>query len=297
MIWVIGSKGMLGMELCGQLEQSGLPFVGTDLDVDILDPGALREFAARNNKIDAIVNCSAYTAVDQAEDEADRAFAVNARGAANIAETARELDIPLIHISTDYVFPGTEERPLTEEDIPEPKSVYGKSKLAGEEEIRERHKKYVIIRTSWLYGRHGKNFVFTMLRLMKERDELRVVNDQYGSPTNAADLAAAIITIIQSQKKEYGLFHFSGSGKTTWRDFARQIAESGRRLGILSRYITVKGVSTAEYPTKAVRPAFSLMATEKIERIYGITPPDWQKSLERFLTKITEDGGKNDTKT
>lgn len=292
MIWVIGAKGMLGTELCGQLEKAGLPFTGTDLEVDILDPDALKNFAVRTNKIDTIVNCSAYTAVDQAEEEAEKAFAVNARGAANIAETARELDAFLIHISTDYVFPGTEDRPLTEEDVPAPKSVYGKSKLAGEEEIRKRHKKHVIIRTSWLYGKHGKNFVFTMLRLMKERDELRVVNDQYGSPTNAADLAAAIITIILAEKKEYGVFHFSGSGKTTWRDFAGQIAESGHRLGILDRNVAVTGVSTAEYPTKAVRPAFSLMSTQKIMSVYKIDPPEWEESLEKFL-KETAEGDNN----
>jgi dTDP-4-dehydrorhamnose reductase len=300
MIWVIGSEGMLGTELCGQLDEARIPRAGTDLDTDILVPKALKEFAEQSNsenpddKIDTIVNCSAYTAVDQAEDETEKAFAVNAQGAANIADTARELDALLIHVSTDYVFPGTEDRALTEEDAPGPKSAYGKSKLAGEEEIRKRHGKHVIIRTSWLYGKHGKNFVLTMLRLMGERQELRVVNDQYGSPTNAADLAAAIIAITAAENKEYGVFHYSGTGKTTWCDFARKIAELGRAFGILDREVAVKGVSTSEYPTKAARPAFSLMSTKKISRAYGIKPPEWQESLRRFYEDIAEGVKKNE---
>jgi dTDP-4-dehydrorhamnose reductase len=302
MIWVIGSKGMLGTELCRQLDKAGLSYAGTDLDTDILDPKALKEFADRSNSenpgdtIDTIVNCSAYTAVDQAEDETEKAFAVNAQGAANIADTARDLDAFLIHISTDYVFPGTEDRALTEEDAPGPKSAYGRSKLAGEDEIRKRRGKHVIIRTSWLYGKYGKNFVLTMLKLMGERRELRVVNDQFGSPTNAADLAAAVITIIQAKEKEYGVFHFSGTGRTTWCDFARKIAELGRRHGILGGDTGVTGVSTSEYPTKAVRPAFSLLSTEKISRVYHITPPEWRESLARFLKDFAE-GVKKDERT
>ena len=288
MIWVIGSEGMLGQELCDQLSAGSLPYVASDLDVDVLDEAALSMFAGGHREIRAIVNCSAYTAVDAAEDESDKAFAINAYGVANIARAAKRLQVPLVHISTDYVFSGDVDRALSEDDPCEPVSAYGESKLKGEELAQLECEELVIIRTAWLYGLHGKNFVHTMLRLMEERDVLSVVDDQYGSPTNAADLAATIMTVVRKQALVPGTYHYTGKGRTTWYDFAREIYALGRDRRLLLTDCEINPVTTDEYPTGAQRPHYSILATEKIETVYGCIPKEWQKSLLEFIEKVKE---------
>ena len=294
MIWVIGSKGMLGTELCNQLNTAGVQHVATDLEVDILDKTALDDFASKNDGICAIANCAAYTAVDKAEDEEEKAFAINADGVANIAQLAEQRQIRLVHISTDYVFRGDVDRSLTEDDPCGPISVYGRSKLEGEEQARAKCGELVIIRTAWLYGLHGKNFVYTMLKLMRERDVISVVDDQYGAPTNASDLAAAAVTVLRGKSFVPGIYHYTGKGRTTWYEFAGEIYSCAKLHGVLQKKCEIVPVSGSEYPTRAKRPNFSLLSSEKIERTYGCPAKEWRTSLEDFFTQLEKNEQQKD---
>ncbi len=282
MIWVIGNKGMLGQELCIMLEAEKIPFTGTDREVSILDKEALASFSAAK-KPTFIVNCSGYTAVDKAEEDTTAAFALNRDGAAAIAALAGELGIPLLHISTDYVFPGTSPSPLEETAETGPAGVYGKSKLAGEEAVRERCPKHFIIRTAWLYGQYGPNFVYTMLKLMNSHESIKVVNDQHGSPTWTRDLASLIIHIIKTGSTNYGTYHFSGEGECTWYDFAREIYRLGRSEGLITTDCTITPCSSDEYPTPAKRPEYSLLSKEKVKKSFGFPVPNWKESLKEFM--------------
>lgn len=282
MIWLVGQKGMLGTELKGKLTTSGIPFYGTDIEVDITDQKTLKKFA-ENKEIDWIINCSAYTAVDRAEEETEKAYSINETGAGNLAEIAAEKNAKLIHISTDYVFPGTEDCELTEDDKTGPVSIYGKSKLAGENLIKEVWEKHYIIRTAWLYGEYGANFVNTMLRLMEDKEEINVVNDQIGSPSWAADLADVVIKFMKNDKVPFGVYHFSNKGRFSWFEFAQKIYNKGKSLGKLKSDCRVLPVSSDKFPTKAKRPAFSLLSKKKIERELGFSVPDWEQSLEKYL--------------
>lgn len=312
-IWIIGNKGMLGQQLCRLLEQEGIPFVGTDLEVSIMDPAALLTFgkehvhlsvnlhaATQRSKvrhplspIPWIVNCAAYTAVDRAEEDPETCFALNAEGPKNIARVAEELGAGLIQISTDYVFDGVgirdssgNLRPYREEDPVNPVGVYGKSKAAGEQAVQQSCSRVVILRTAWLYGKYGNNFVSTMLRLMNEREVVRVVNDQRGTPTWAADLSRAILAILQAPRPQFGIFQYTNGGECTWYEFASEIYRLGRELGLFSRECRVEPISTDQYPTKAKRPQYSVLSKEKIQRVYGVPVPPWQESLKRFLKEL-----------
>jgi dTDP-4-dehydrorhamnose reductase len=282
MIWLIGNKGMLGTELSEAFSRAGLPFVGTDREVSILDEAALAAYAAEK-KIDWIVNCAAYTAVDKAEDEPDLCRALNAAGPGNIAKIAERIGASLLHISTDYVFDGNGTRPYREDDPTGPTGVYGGTKEEGERAVLAACGRTVIVRTAWLYGRHGPNFVHTMLRLMRERESIGVVADQRGSPTWARDLAEAIVKITTATKPAYGIFHFTGAGETVWHEFALEILRFGKEYGLLSKDCQVNALTTAQYPTKTRRPPNSVLSKEKIAAVYGIVPPDWRESLNRFL--------------
>jgi dTDP-4-dehydrorhamnose reductase len=226
-IWLVGDKGMLGTELAGLLAASGLEFEGTDREVDILDPRALAFFAA-GKKIEWIVNCAAYTAVDRAEDEAEHCSKLNAEGPANLAGLARSVGAKILHISTDYVFDGSGSEPKLEADPVSPIGVYGRTKAEGEARLRAACSEHVIVRTAWLYGKHGPNFVYTMLKAMGAKERIGVVADQRGTPTYAKDLAGAIVKILRSPHPEFGTFHFTDSGKTSWYDFAVEIQRLGR---------------------------------------------------------------------
>lgn len=284
MVWVIGSGGMLGTEVCRQLDDSGIQYVKSGLDVDITDIGALRAFASRWS-VDWIINCAAYTAVDKAESEAELCKKVNEDGVANIALVAQECGAALIHISTDYVFDGTGNIPYTEDMRLAPIGVYGKTKAAGEAAVIKNTKKFYILRTAWLYGWAGKNFVYTMIRAMNSRESLKVVNDQRGTPTFAGDLASLILKIMD-KKIEYGIYHCTDLGETTWWEFASEIQKQGILAGRINekgKNCTVNPCSTEDYPTPAKRPAYSVLSKEKIQNALGLTLPQWQESLKVFL--------------
>jgi dTDP-4-dehydrorhamnose reductase len=282
MIWLIGNHGMLGTELSQLLEREKIAFVGTDRDVSILDPAALQAYAA-GKKIDWIVNCAAYTAVDKAEDEAELAEKLNAQGPENIGRVAAAIGARVLHISTDYVFGGMGERPYREDDPLAPNTVYGRTKAEGEKRLLAACPESVIIRTAWLYGKHGNNFVYTMLKLMKEKEKIGVVADQKGSPTWAFDLSQAIVAVLRSREPSYGIYHFTNEGETNWHEFALEIQRLGLEYGLLDRKCEVAALTTEQYPSKAHRPAYSVLSKEKIKRTFGVDVPEWRTSLKAFF--------------
>jgi dTDP-4-dehydrorhamnose reductase len=265
---------------------------GVDIeDLDISDPGAVsRRFRERSPSV--VVNAAAYTAVDQAESDADTAYAVNRDGPRNLAEACSEKEIPLIHISTDYVYSGTKKGAYVEDDPVAPTGVYAKSKVEGDKAVTDRLKNYIILRTAWLYSVHGHNFVKTMLKLGHERETLRVVDDQYGCPTDAADLAGAILRIIQQiqekRKVAWGIYHFCGKGRTNWHGFAKKIFEISESYeSFLVK--TIQAVPTREYPTPAKRPVNSVLDCSKIESKMGIVLRPWEESLASMLKRLYND--------
>lgn len=286
MIWVIGYKGMLGSEICRQLAENNIQFVRTDVDVDITDFKALLEFA-RDWSVKWIINCAAYTAVDKAETDIELAKKLNEDGPANIARVADIMGARLIHISTDYVFDGTGDTPRTEDMPVAPIGVYGVTKAAGEKAVMDNCKDYFILRTAWLYGWAGKNFVYTMIRAMNTHDAVKVVNDQKGTPTFAGDLTKVILEIISRDSMiPYGIYHVTDIGEITWWDFTNEIKKQGIETGWINetgKNCTVNPCTTDEYPTPAKRPAYSVLSKDKIQNTLGITLPDWKKSLNEFL--------------
>lgn len=286
MIWLIGCKGMLGTEIARQLTENKIEFVGTDIDVDITNPQALAEFV-KGKSISYIINCSAYTAVDKAESDADFAKKLNEDGPRNIANIANQIHAKMIHISTDYVFDGTGSTPRTEDMPVAPIGVYGVTKAAGEAAVRQNLKEYYILRTAWLYGWAGKNFVYTMIRAMNTHEAVKVVNDQKGTPTFAGDLAQVIIKIINKDNVPYGTYHCTDLGEITWWDFTNEIKKQGIEAGWINetgKNCTVNPCTTDEYPTPAIRPAYSVLSKDKIQKALGITLPDWKESLKVFLS-------------
>lgn len=286
MVWITGYKGMLGSEVARQLKNAGIDFVASDLEVDICDVRQVETFFDKN-KVDWIVNCAAYTAVDRAEDEEERALAINAGGPENLAKAAARHGAKLIHISTDYVFPGNQPGVRKETDPTGPAGAYGRTKLAGEQAVVNNCEQSFTIRTAWLYGQFGANFVYTMLKFMSAKDEVRVVNDQHGSPTLADDLAAFIRTIIISKSEAYGIYHFSNEGENTWFEFAQKIYEIAKAMGILQKDCRVIACSSSEYAAKAVRPAYSLLDKTKAKNTFSFEIPLWQNSLELFLRNVS----------
>jgi len=287
MIWIIGNAGMLGTELVELCNKQGLSYVGTDREVSILEPLALESFLAslvdKGQKPDWIINCAAYTAVDKAEDEPERCYALNAQGPQNIGRVAQAFGVRVLHISTDYVFAGDGTKPYQEDDPIAPQSVYGKTKAEGEALLLQESIDAVIVRTAWLYGRYGPNFVLTMLKLMNSRDSVGVVADQKGSPTWARDLAAAILTIVGTPRAIAGIYHFTDEGEISWYEFAKEIYAQGRELGLIGHECDIRPLMTAEYPTKAKRPAYSVLSKDKIKDTFGVSVPQWQESLSRYL--------------
>ena len=283
MLWLIGCKGMLGTEIARQLTENKMDFIGTDIDVDITNPQALADFA-RGKNISYIINCSAYTAVDKAESDVDFAKKLNEDGPRNIANLANQIHAKMIHISTDYVFDGSGNMPYTEDMPIAPIGVYGKTKADGEAAVRQSLKEHYIIRTAWLYGWAGKNFVYTMIRAMNTHDSVKVVNDQKGSPTFAGDLADVIIKLINKQTVPYGTYHCTDLGEITWWDFTNEIKKQGIEVGLITnKDCLVNPCTTDEYPTPAKRPAYSVLCKDKIQKALGITLPDWKESLKKFI--------------
>ena len=294
-ILITGASGQLGHQLSNLLlDKSSLRVIRTDNKLtgnnladsailDITDTTQTKEFI-ENSSPDWIVNCAGYTAVDRAEEEPEAAMKINRDGVANLVSAATPSGAKLIHISTDFVFDGNKSTPYTEDDPVSPISAYGRSKAEGEAEALK-YKKSLVIRTSWLYSIYGTNFMKTILNLSSVRDEIRVVADQTGTPTSAEDLAGAIVKIIHDVENGTAPFHngilnYSNSGSCSWYQFAVAItAAEARRAKIIP-------VTTAEYPVAARRPAMSVMDTGKIERLYGVTVPPWEKSLKLTLGKL-----------
>ncbi len=291
-VLVIGSYGMLGRDLVQSLAGTGCTPVGWDLDqIDITQLAQVRTKLSEVSA-DVIINCAAYTAVDRAESEPEPAFAVNRDGPAHLAEVCAALQTPLVHISTDYVFDGAADRPYREDDPINPLGVYALSKWQGEQAVRERLADHVIVRTAWLYGVHGNNFVKTILRLAREREELRIVADQYGCPTWTMDLAAALVAIVRQifsagRTVPWGTYHFCGGGHTSWHGFASAIVTQGQRLENL-RARRIVPITTAEYPLPARRPPWSVLDCGKIGSAFGISPRPWQMGLTDMLRQLEE---------
>ncbi|MCP8883387.1 dTDP-4-dehydrorhamnose reductase [Devosia sp. XJ19-1] len=237
---------------------------------------------------DIVVSAAAFTAVDQSEDEPDIAYAINEGGARAVAEAAANLGIPVIHLSTDYVFDGRSERPYTEDDLPAPQSVYGASKLAGENAVAEANPRHLILRTAWVYSPFGQNFVKTMLRLASERGEISVVADQCGNPTSALDIADAILHVANALGRErpepWGIYNVAGAGVTNWADLARHVLSASREHG--GPYAQVLDIATSQYPTKARRPASSRLATDKITSSFGWSAPEWRASVRAVVHRL-----------
>ncbi len=285
-VLVTGSTGQLAGDLIPLLERSGHSVTGfASSALDITDAERVG-FEAARLRPGCIINTAAYTKVDRAEKERERAFAVNRDGAGNLARAASAVGAPLVHISTDFVFDGMKATPYIEEDPTGPLSAYGESKLAGEEEILKTLPEHYIIRTSWLYGARGSNFVKTILRLANDRDAIRVVYDQAGTPTWAGDLAEAVVTVvdaIEAGTLDYGIYNYSNEGIASWYDFAEAVVEESRRMGATLKCRTIEPVRTSEYPTPAKRPAYSVLDKQKIKKTFGISIPHWRASLVKML--------------
>ena len=291
MIAVIGSNGQLGWELVRKGEARGLEILARDYpEIDISDLASI-DACFDSTKIDLVINVAAYTDVDRAESESEAAFAVNRDGPAHLADKCRKRGMPLIHVSTDYVFDGAKGKPYVEEDPIAPLGVYGESKAAGETEVRQRLREHIILRTAWLVGIHGHNFVKTMLRLGREREILKVVSDQQGCPTFAADLAEAILDLSMQVCRErsapWGTYHICGEGATTRHAFAEAIFEMADKYEKFA-VKRVEPISTADYPTPARRPANSVLDCSKIKEHFGIQPRPWRESLSTLIQRLYE---------
>ena len=280
-ILITGSNGQLGNEM----QQAAVRFpdfdyIYTDVaELDICDKSALNAFVKANN-VNIIVNCAAYTAVDKAEDDVELCYKINRDAVRNIAEVATENKVKVVHVSTDYVFDGTNYLPYTEDMPVCPATVYGKSKLEGEHALLENCKESVILRTAWLYSSFGNNFVKTMIKLGTERDSLGVIFDQVGTPTYAADLACAILQLLSNETFVPGIYHFSDEGVCSWYDFTKTI----HRMANIS--CDVKPIETKDYPARTPRPHFSVLNKGKIKSTYGISIPHWEVSLEKCIQLI-----------
>jgi dTDP-4-dehydrorhamnose reductase len=286
---VLGARGQVGYELCRRGWPAGYAVSAFDRDrVDIASRAAVFQ-AITSEQPGIVINAAAYTAVDRAESEPEAAWAGNCTGPANLAAACAEAGIPLVHISTDYVFDGTKSGPYREDDPVAPLGVYGQSKEAGDRAVREALPEHVILRTAWVYSAHGHNFVRTMLRLAGERPVLRVVADQTGSPTSAAEIAAAIAAVVRqldAGNRQWGTYNFTGGGAVTWHGFAEAIFnEAAQWRGVPPR---VDAIATADYPTPARRPANSVLDCTKIGEAFGIRPRPWREALVDVIREIYE---------
>ncbi|WP_350432827.1 dTDP-4-dehydrorhamnose reductase [Shewanella sp. H8] len=285
-ILITGKNGQVGSCLVDQLSKmSDVTFLALDRDqLDITDVIEVNKIVAVFNP-NIIINAAAYTAVDKAEQESELAYAINRDGAHNLAIAANDINAAIIHISTDYVFNGDSPESYTESDVTAPQGEYGRSKLAGEQAVAQACPKHIILRTAWVFGEHGNNFVKTMLRLAKTRDTLGVVADQFGGPTYAGDIANAILTIskqITPDNHAYGIYHFSGFPHVNWHTFAERIFEMALEQNVLIQPIQVNPITTLDYLTPAKRPANSRLNCDKIYNAFGIKQSDWKRALVRI---------------
>lgn len=280
-IIVFGASGQLGQCINNVAAIKDITdiFFLPEAEADILDNDGLNKIFIKYNPA-YVINCAAYTAVDKAEDDVELATKINKTGAENLAVQCKAHNAVLIHISTDFVFKGDVARPLTESDEAKPISVYGQTKLDGERAVAAVLNEHFIIRTGWLYSEYANNFVKTMLKLGNERDELKIIADQVGTPTYAIDLATFILLIIQNQSKAYGIYHYSNEGVTSWFDFARGIFD------ISATKVKAIPIRTDEYPTRAIRPSYSVMDKSKAKQEFNIEIPYWRDSLINCISKL-----------
>lgn len=277
-VLVTGVKGQLGYDVVKELEKRGHQPIGVDREeMDLMNNEAIRNFIMQV-KPEAIIHCAAYTAVDKAEEEVEVCYQINAEAVKVIAECAKELEIKLIYISTDYVFDGTKEGEYVETDTPNPINVYGASKLKGEQYVQSLLTDYYIVRISWVFGVNGNNFIKTMRRLGTERDELNIIHDQVGSPTYTADLAPLLVEMIETDK--YGIYHATNEGTCTWYEFANEIF---KQSGI---DVKTNPITTNQYPTAAKRPMNSRMSKAKLVESDFKLLPTWEKALQEYLKLI-----------
>lgn len=281
-VLVTGAKGQLGTDVMEQLNANNIEAVGIDREeLDIVDKKACEEFFEKANaekRIDAVIHCAAYTAVDKAEDEQELSYNINALGTENIALACKKFDMKLMYISTDYVFNGQGERPWEPDDEREPLNVYGKTKYEGELFVEKLSDKYFIVRIAWVFGIAGHNFIKTMLKLAKERDSLTVVDDQIGSPTYTADLSKLLVSMIQTDK--YGRYHATNEGYCSWYEFAKEIFK------VAGVEIDVNPVDSSAYPAKAKRPANSRMEKSKLDEMGFKRLPSWQDATRRYIEEL-----------
>lgn len=285
-ILITGKNGQVGSSLVDQLKtMPDVTLLALERDqLDITDATQINKIVTEFNP-NVIINAAAYTAVDKAEEESELAYTINRDGPHNLAVAANKINAVIIHISTDYVFNGDSEESYTESDTTAPQGEYGRSKLAGENAVAQACSRHIILRTAWVFGEHGNNFVKTMLRLANTRDTLGVVADQYGGPTYAGDIATAILTItkqIVDGNKEYGIYHYSGFPHVSWHTFAEKIFEIALEQHVLKQSIQVNPITTLDYPTPAKRPANSRLNCDKIHNVFSIEQSDWQTALVRI---------------
>lgn len=283
-IVVTGCNGQVGSSLVNLLEaRENVELVAVDRNnLDITNEQDVVQFIA-NMRPDIIINAAAYTAVDNAEDEADLAYSVNRDGPLYLAKAAQNVNAAILHISTDYVFQGTKDGLYQETDIADPQGIYGQSKLAGELAVADSCDKHIILRTAWVFGEYGPNFVKTMLRLGTSRDHLSIVDDQVGGPTYAYDIAKALITIseaiVAKENVDYGIYHFSGLPHVSWFEFSAAIFDEAEQQSVLETKPMLSPITTNQYPTKAMRPANSRLDTSKITECFGVHASDWKKAI------------------
>lgn len=294
-ILITGKNGQVGWELQRILAAFGQVIAIDSGEMDLADANAIRR-TMREVRPDIIINPAAYTAVDKAEGDPELAMAVNGIAPGILADEAQRLGSVLVHYSTDYVFDGNNPAPYTENDIPNPQSVYGRTKLAGEQAVHASGCKHLVLRSSWVYGVHGANFVKTVLRLAKERNELRIVADQFGAPTWARDLAQATASSLSSwQQRNWdsdlcGLYHLTDAGRTNWYQYTQEIVRLARKYdaALSAKPLDIRGIATHEYPLPAKRPANSVLANDKIRAAFGIELPAWQDSLAECVRELYE---------
>lgn len=290
-VLITGAQGQVGHELL-RLAPNAFDVAGLGSgDLDITDAHAVAREVERLQP-QLIINAAAYTAVDRAESEPDLAYAVNRDGPLHLGKVAERQGIPVLHISTDYVFAGDAQAPYRETDPTGPTGVYGASKLAGEQALAASCTRHVIMRTSWVFGAHGHNFVKTMLRLARERDHLSVVADQQGCPTSAASIARALWSLAQQYRQEgslrWGVYHYSGTPACSWHEFAEEIFRQAHSIGLIPGLPAVDAISSQQYPTPAKRPAWSVLDCSLLTQIYGIDPADWRDELKAVLTELKQ---------
>jgi len=285
-VLITGCKGQVGQELMLLAQRYGCEAIGFDRDsLDITDQSTV-ENVIQQYKPDAVINAAAYTAVDKAEIDKTAAFAVNATAVGYLAQACTDMDIPLVHISTDYVFDGIKVGAYREDDVPSPVGVYGKSKLAGEDAVRSICKQYYILRTSWVFSPHGNNFVKTMLHLGAGREELGIVADQCGKPTSAGEIAHVIYAMLKSGKQAWGAYHIAQPQVTTWFDFAGAIFSEARKQGVLLQLKELSAITTNAYPTPAKRPSNSSLDCAKLGKTFNVVLKPWAESLQEVIADI-----------